>query len=111
MLRITTNEIEDGRKWILQGRLAGPWVAELRSAWQGARESSNCVVDLTDVTFVDEAGALMLSEMKEAGVHFIASGVDTKHLLDDWKRKTEPPLRRCLCFLTGPCGKDEAKKR
>ncbi len=111
MLRITTTEMENGRKWTLHGRLAGPWVEELRSTWHGAMESSKCVVDLTSVTFVDEAGALMLSEMREAGVRFIACGVDTKHLLEDWKRKSAPPLRRCLSFLSGPCGKDEIKKR
>jgi anti-anti-sigma regulatory factor len=97
MLRITTGET----KWILQGQLAGPWAAELRSAWVGASKSMRFIVDLTGVTFVDEAGALVLCEMKSAGVRFIAGGVDTKHLLDDLKRKTAPPLRRCLSFLTG----------
>jgi len=113
MLRITTTERENRRKWILQGQLAGPWVAELRSTWHGAMKSSKCVVDLTGVTFVDEAGALVLCEMKNAGVRFIASGVDTKHLLDDLKRKSAPPLRRCLSWLAcdATSGKDETAKR
>jgi anti-anti-sigma regulatory factor len=91
MLRI----VEDGQKLTLHGQLAGPWVTELESAWNKSLQ----LVDLTDVTFVDEAGARVLCAMKDAGVEFIARGVDTKHLLDDLKRKT-PALRRCLCWMT-----------
>ena len=102
MLRITTTEQDGHLKWILQGQLAGPWAAELKAAWGarcGASKNRKCVVDLTDVTFVDEAGALVLSSMKSEGVRFIARGVDTKHLLDDLTRKTEPSLRRCLSWM------------
>lgn len=99
MLRITTTE----SKLTLYGQLAGPWVDELNSAWN----ESVRVVDLTDVTFVDEAGARALCAMKDAGVKFVARGVDTKHLLDDLKRKTAPPLRRCLSWLAkDACRKD-----
>jgi anti-anti-sigma regulatory factor len=91
MLRITATDT----KLTLHGQLAGPWVAELKSAW----DKSLSVVDLTDVTFVDEAGAQVLCAMKAAGVRFVARGVDTKHLLDDLSKKTAPPLRRCLSWL------------
>lgn len=99
MLRIT----EDGPKLVLYGQLAGPWVAELESAW----DKSLAVVDLTDVTFVDEAGARVLCAMKDAGVRFVARGVDTKHLLEGLKCKQAPPLRRCLSWLASDkCRKD-----
>ena len=99
MLRIITTE----SKLTLHGQLAGPWVQELKVAWN----ESLRVVDLTDVTFVDEAGARVLCAMKDAGVKFVARGVDTKHLLDDLKRKTAPPLRRCLSWLSkDACRKD-----
>jgi hypothetical protein len=91
MLRITATE----SKLTLHGQLAGPFVAELESAWN----KSLTVVDLSEVTFVDEAGARVLCAMKEAGVRFVARGVDTKHLLDELQRKTAPPLRRCLSWL------------
>ena len=103
MLRITSN----AQGLVLCGQLAGPWVAELKTAWN----KSLRLVDLTDVTFVDEAGALLLCEMKTAGVRFVAEGVDTKYLLDDLKRKTQPPLRRCLSWLTSDaCRKDKTDK-
>jgi anti-anti-sigma regulatory factor len=96
MLRITATEA----KLTLDGQLAGPWVAELKSAWV----ESLRVVDLTNVTFVDEAGARVLCAMKDAGVRFVARGVDTKQLLDDLNQKAAPPLRRCLSWLAR--GKD-----
>jgi ABC-type transporter Mla MlaB component len=103
MLKITTTQTEDRQKLVLHGQLAGPWVAELQAAW----DKSLSVVDLTDVTFVDEAGAQVLCAMKNAGVRFLARGVDTKYLLDDLKRKTTPPLRRCLSWLAkDACQKD-----
>jgi anti-anti-sigma regulatory factor len=104
MLKITTTETEQRQTLILCGQLAGPWVAELESAWDKTPQ----VVDLTEVTFVDEAGARLLCSMKEAGVRFIARGVDTQHLLDELQRKTAPPLRRCLAWLASdPCRKDK----
>jgi anti-anti-sigma regulatory factor len=100
MLRITTTtDTSQHQRWILQGQLAGPWVAELRSAWDNALKQPKCVVDLTDVTFVDEAGAKVLCSMKEAGVRFIARGVDNKHLLGELKGPSAPALRRCLSWL------------
>src|ERR1039457_4011729 len=70
VLRITSTDAA----LVLEGQLAGPFAEELESIWDGAK----CVVDLTDVTFVDESGARVLCAMKQAGVRFIAGGVDTK---------------------------------
>lgn len=85
---------------VLEGQLAGPFAEELKSSWDGAK----CVVDLTGVTFVDEAGARVLCTMKQAGVRFIAGGVDTKQILAGLGGKEAPPLRRCLSWLS--CRKD-----
>ena len=99
MLRIITTETEAGQKWVLHGQLAGPWAAELQSNWDKASVGIG-VVDLTDVTFIDEAGARVLCAMVGSGIKFIAGGVDTQQLLKDLKGKSEPPLRRCLSWLT-----------
>lgn len=115
MLRITTIESGDEQKWILDGQLAGPFVAELKSSWDGSERTGKSVVDLTGVTFIDDAGAAMLWAMEQAGVRFIARGVDTTHLLEELKRETTPHLRRCLSWMS--CrkqkagGKDEADQR
>jgi hypothetical protein len=65
------------------------------------------VVDLSDVTFIDEDGERLLSEMRGAGVEFVATGIETKHLLQHLKSRGERPLRRLIGCLTGvsnPCG-------
>jgi hypothetical protein len=107
MLRISYSDTDAGQRWHLCGQLAGPWVAELRSCWQHARQTaprSNRVVDLSDVTFIDEGGERLLSEMRTAGATFVAVGVETKHLLENLRGTGERPLRRLVRQLTGPCG-------
>jgi hypothetical protein len=58
------------------------------------------VVDLKDVTFIDENGEALLSEMRAAGVEFIATGVETKHLLENLKdtgKRAKPRIGSWLC--------------
>ena len=86
MLRISFSDSAEGQRWSVCGRLAGPWVNELRACWQYARDHaprSHAVMDLRDVTFVDADGHELLSEMRGAGVEFVASGVEMKHLLEN----------------------------
>ena len=86
MLRITHGQTETEQRWTLWGQLAGPWVAELRACWEhGCRTAggTHMVVNLSDVTFIDESGERLLSEMRSSGAEFIAAGVETKHLLEN----------------------------
>ena len=56
MLRITIADETSEQRWTLQGRLSGPWVAQLKSNWErshGKNGNCKCVVDVSDVTFVD----------------------------------------------------------
>jgi hypothetical protein len=88
MLRICFSQTGTGQQWILCGQLAGPWVDELRSCWQHNRRTaaeSSALVNLNDVTFIDENGEGLLSEMRSAGVEFVAAGVETKHLIENLK--------------------------
>ena len=84
MLKITRTETPAEEKWILQGRLVGLWVTELRKCWKKTHRTDNnlkCIVDLNDVTFIDRKGERLLRTMSKAGVQFIASGIYIKHLL------------------------------
>lgn len=97
MLRVSYSDTADGQRWSLCGRLAGPWVDELRSCWRQARERAPraaAVVDLKDITFVDEAGERLLAEMQAAGTEFIAAGVENKHLVADLRDKDKVLLER-----------------
>ena len=84
MFRISYSDTADGQHWSLHGRLAGPWVDELRSCWKYARDLAplaHAIVDLKQVTFIDEAGQALLAEMRSAGAELIATGVEHQHLL------------------------------
>jgi len=102
MLRITRSQTDKELRWTLCGQLTQPWVAELRECWeQGNRCAvhSRTVVDLSDVTFIDESGERLLSEMRSAGAEFLAAGVDTRHLLKNLEAEGERPVRRFLTPL------------
>ncbi len=91
MLKFTVIDVPEGQKWILQGQLAGPSVAELLSSWSKARDTRRgrrCVVDLSDVTSIDQEGETLLAEMMKENARFVASGVYTKELLADLRDRS-----------------------
>jgi hypothetical protein len=95
MLRITVQE--DGTLWRLHlsGKLAGAWVAETENAWRSAPVSGRRVeIDMTEVTWIDEAGRCLLQAMNQAGAHFIAKGVATKALVEEITGKPAHRNRR-----------------
>jgi anti-anti-sigma regulatory factor len=107
LLKITNSGTATEQKWILCGQLAGPWVAELQSNWDEARDESEgrtCLVDLTDVTFIDEGGAQLLQQMRSEGAVFTATGVDTTDLLQNLNSNEARPLRRFLAHIGNGCG-------
>ncbi|HTA43892.1 MAG TPA: hypothetical protein VK789_15665 [Bryobacteraceae bacterium] len=84
MFRACYSDTADVQRWSLYGRLAGPWVDELRLCWKRAREGAPLargIVDLQEVTFIDPAGERLLAEMRRAGVELIATGVEHQHLI------------------------------
>ena len=101
MLKITVTETQTEKRWILQGRLVGPWVHELRSCWKKghrAQNSQRCVIDLNDVTFIDKSGERLLRAMSKKGAELVASGLYTKHLLEKVKtgKRSLSKLLACL---------------
>lgn len=89
MLRITIVESPSERRWVLQGRLIGPWAAELKASWKRGREAKGrtCVVDLREVTFIDATGEKVLTKMMQDDVRFIVGGVYATHVIENlWAR-------------------------
>jgi hypothetical protein len=110
MLRVSYSDSAGGQRWSLCGRLAGPWVEELRSYFRQVREHAPrapAVVDLNDVTFIDEAGEKLLGEMHSVGIEFVAAGVENKHLLANLKQKKEGPPRGRVGSLRAACSGPE----
>jgi len=99
MFRVSYSDTADGQRWNLHGRLAGPWVDELRLCWKYARDRAplaRAIVDLKEVTFIDEAGKALLAEMRSAGAQLIAAGVEHQYLLatlDNHKSLSAPEGR------------------
>jgi hypothetical protein len=76
MLKITIHDSAAELTFCLEGRLCGPWVAELRDVWRtGASTTAgrSTVLDLREVDFVDNGGQLLVAEMARAGVRILAS--------------------------------------
>lgn len=115
MLKITQSGTATEERWILCGQLAGPWVNELRASWEQTRyesEGRKRVVDLRDVTFIDESGEGLLHQMRHEGAEFVASGVDTRDVLENLATAGKRPLRRFLAHLGDGCdqsGKEMGK--
>ena len=84
MLRIAIRSTQDQDTWILEGRLAGQVVNELTASWRQRHDRSTrrSVVNLVDVTSVDERGEQALMAMMMDGAEFIVRGVYTKGLLE-----------------------------
>ncbi|MBX3308390.1 MAG: hypothetical protein KF751_20270 [Nitrospira sp.] len=70
---------------VLEGRLAGPWVEELRTyCRQVLGTQQRCtMIDLTGVTFVDAEGKTLLAQLWQQGVELQASGCLIRCLVED----------------------------
>jgi anti-anti-sigma regulatory factor len=74
----------------VEGRLAGPWVCELERCWRSARENQPkgaFLVDLTDVSYIDQAGQYLLELMHRDGASFAATGLMTQCIVNQITQK------------------------
>lgn len=77
MLRITALTQDTRLTLALEGKLAGPWVAELAqvwSDWQGRVRPEDATIDLAKTSFVDEAGRSLLAELHREGLALRGGG-------------------------------------
>ena len=86
MLRISVMNELGITRMKLEGKLAHEWVEEARSAWAGLSEGKSeteIVVDLLNVSFVDDAGHRLLTEIRHAGAELLGSGPLMSALIDE----------------------------
>jgi anti-anti-sigma regulatory factor len=65
-LRVTIQTVDDGTVMTLEGRVTGPWAAELSRIWAEKAPlliSSPISVDLSNVTYADTNGKEVLREI------------------------------------------------
>jgi uncharacterized membrane protein len=89
MLRITVveNALED--QWTLQGTLTKCSVAELLSSWRASSwpVGRRRIVNLDKVTSIDKSGEEALAMIMRDGATVVATGVYTRHLLDELRAR------------------------
>ena len=76
MLKVTVEERGDRVVFRVEGKLRGPWVIELERCWRSTSsrmKGKSFTVDLDGVSFVDDQGKALLTEMDSAGVELVAN--------------------------------------
>ena len=90
MLKISIIEGHTQRRLIVEGKLVGPWAAELRSASEKANADlfgRKLVIDMKHVIAISQEGENVLFELIQKGVKFRCRGVFTKHVLKQVARR------------------------
>jgi len=90
MLKISIEVVADEVLLILEGRLSGPWVAEVESTWRHAsanRDAKRISVNLSGVTFISEEGQWLLERICATGIEMFSSDLLTKTLCEELSKK------------------------
>jgi len=93
MLRITISNDDSTLCCRLEGRIVGPWAEEVEKVWDSLKErrqGKTCLVDLSGVSFVDEAGQKALARCYADGAQFKASGPLTRYIVESITRPQDP---------------------
>jgi len=89
MLRITVlNTDPETTRLKLEGKLAHEWVWEAERTWKALpalHQVERLVVDLLAVSFVDDGGRRLLTEMHRAGAELIGAGPLIPSLIEEIK--------------------------
>ena len=84
MIRITTQQESLVTRLFLEGKLSGPCVDELDKCWQTCPSTEMALlVDLTNVSFVDDHGKELLARMHNKGIKLFSRSVMTKCLIEE----------------------------
>jgi outer membrane protein len=82
MLKITIQRDETKSTLLLEGKLAGAWVAEVENSWAAERaKAKEVLVDLNEVSFVDAEGKALLTRLHKAGATLICKGCLTRAIV------------------------------
>jgi argininosuccinate synthase len=90
MLKISVIDSRTECRLVLEGKLIAPWVAELRTAWKSVNEVIEgrvLVIDMGNVAIISQEGENALLELMNAGAKFRCSGVLTKHVIQELRRR------------------------
>ncbi len=84
MIRITAQQESSATRLFLEGKLTGRAVEELDKCWQTCPNGEVAVlVDLTNVSFVDDHGKELLVRMHNRGIKLFSTSLMTKCLIEE----------------------------
>ena len=86
MLRITTETKRAKTVLAIEGRIAGPSVGTVEQCWRelyAAAPKQKFIVNLCGVSFIDNAGKMLLREMHRLGAEFQAEGCLNQAIVDE----------------------------
>jgi hypothetical protein len=113
MLRISVIDSRTERRLVLEGKLIGPWVAELRKASKEARgeiADRALVLDVKNVCVISEEGENALLELMSEGAMFRCMGVVTKHLIQQLRRRSKSNSNEAGPAVHGHVREDQGHK-
>src|SRR5262245_56727821 len=90
MLRISVVNGSQSARLKLEGKLAHEWVTEAQKAWTALVEvagKKKVIIDLADVSFVDDPGKELLSLFHQCGSELVGSGPMIAALIDEIHKK------------------------
>ena len=93
MLRITVHDNPQAFTFQLEGRLAGPWLRELEECWKNTLNQQRkpiLRVDLSEVTFIDDAGKSCLAAMHRQGAELVAADCLTRDIVAEITQERKP---------------------
>jgi hypothetical protein len=98
MLRITVFDMPNRCSIKLEGKLAGPWVAELDSTWRSlfpTLHSRPLQLDLRGVLFADETGRSLLQQIyNQKRAEFLTDSPLTQYFAEEAMKKSLIPLEK-----------------
>jgi|SRR5215469_6304052 len=89
MLRISITNEPGLTRFKLEGKLAHEWVHEAETAWAGLKSLNGkhkVLIDLVNVSFVDENGAILLANMRRSGSKLLGGGLLIAALIEEIER-------------------------
>jgi hypothetical protein len=75
MFRVTVTDDQAATLLDVEGRLAGPWVGELKACWEREKGRGRPIrVRFAGATFIDASGRALLEEMSASGAELEGGG-------------------------------------
>jgi hypothetical protein len=97
MLRITVVDSPTEQRLVLYGKLVGPWIGELQRVRENLRQQlgdRRSVIDLNEVTLIDDSADQLMVIMLEQGAELVARGTLNRWLIQALKAgKTRVAVR------------------